>query len=564
MALAPFPSSSSFAPPSSTNGVGAITRTTKASLSSPFHSKRKNHLRLKLLKTLPPPLNPQFTPDSTNQTLKQDSDQNPTSIEEINEELQNVEVVSAIPEPEFVLTTRSVIELVLYIIGFFIVQTLINVWVMRSIEEDKRDKMSGNEEDKIGELGLIEKKKEGFWFGGSVEGKSESYVNVDVNEVGLEGKIGEIRAMAKKVREIEAKKLNDSGKSDVIEFDEDVGGKGIVGTKVKSGIQKEVDVKLSKLEKRLRSTRDKSLALKVSNLNNAGEVKDKKKVEGYDGKGKDENLVFKKKLKFKSDSSSPDDSPKGFGRDQNQEMINGSEKIANLDKDAKEKDENLMSKNSLEGFQSDHNRKVINGSKKLDHRNDVPNKGKSGVDNRKEEINSSSKELGSIEVTGAQIRKENKIPEKWEAMKVEENKPESGSVRATSATDSGKSKDSTKGKESDMWWVNLPYAMAITLQRSSEREGPRGFYSLKMEDGSRYIVAFEDNRDASHFCVILDIYFDELEDLSADVVPLSTSVLKDEAEASGLKVIVVRKGQLRLYAGQPLADVEMILQSLVK
>ena len=39
--------------------------------------------------------------------------------------------------------------------------------------------------------------------------------------------------------------------------------------------------------------------------------------------------------------------------------------------------------------------------------------------------------------------------------------------------------------------------------------------------------------------------------------------LKERVSSHTLKVIVVKKGQLKLYAGQPLPDVEMALRSLV-
>ena len=40
--------------------------------------------------------------------------------------------------------------------------------------------------------------------------------------------------------------------------------------------------------------------------------------------------------------------------------------------------------------------------------------------------------------------------------------------------------------------------------------------------------------------------------------------LHEAVKSDGMKVIVVKKGQLQLYAGQPLADVEMAMRSLVE
>lgn len=40
--------------------------------------------------------------------------------------------------------------------------------------------------------------------------------------------------------------------------------------------------------------------------------------------------------------------------------------------------------------------------------------------------------------------------------------------------------------------------------------------------------------------------------------------LEEGVKSKGMKVIVIRKGQLQLYAGQPLADVEMSLRSILE
>lgn len=40
--------------------------------------------------------------------------------------------------------------------------------------------------------------------------------------------------------------------------------------------------------------------------------------------------------------------------------------------------------------------------------------------------------------------------------------------------------------------------------------------------------------------------------------------LSEAVESNELKLIVVRKGQLQLYAGQPLAEVETVLRSLMR
>ncbi|KAJ8619525.1 hypothetical protein MRB53_028054 [Persea americana] len=135
---------------------------------------------------------------------------------------------------------------------------------------------------------------------------------------------------------------------------------------------------------------------------------------------------------------------------------------------------------------------------------------------------------------------------------------------------SHKVKDSGSDIENNFWWLDLPYVLAILLNRSSDPEAPRGLYSLKMkshlenEGSSSYTIAFEDQGDATNFCFLLESFFEDLGDFSADVVPLSIKELEEGVKSRGMKAIVVRKGQLQLYAGQPLMDVETSLHSILE
>lgn len=73
-------------------------------------------------------------------------------------------------------------------------------------------------------------------------------------------------------------------------------------------------------------------------------------------------------------------------------------------------------------------------------------------------------------------------------------------------------------------------SQAILLNRNSDPEAPRGLYSLKLkshlenEASSSYTIAFEDQGDATNFCFLLESFFEDLGDFSADVVPLSIKV----------------------------------------
>ncbi|KAI6684095.1 hypothetical protein NL676_030008 [Syzygium grande] len=83
-------------------------------------------------------------------------------------------------------------------------------------------------------------------------------------------------------------------------------------------------------------------------------------------------------------------------------------------------------------------------------------------------------------------------------------------------------------------------------------------------DASSFTVAFEDRVDANNFCFLLESFFEELGDFSADIVPLLRKELQEAMKEKTMQMVVVRKGQLKLYAGQPFSDVELALQSLVE
>lgn len=67
------------------------------------------------------------------------------------------------------------------------------------------------------------------------------------------------------------------------------------------------------------------------------------------------------------------------------------------------------------------------------------------------------------------------------------------------------------------------------MRRGPELENSEGFYSLKMNshsgnEGCSCTIAFEDRVDACNFCYLLESFFEDLGDFSADAVPLSTKV----------------------------------------
>ncbi|KAK6803767.1 hypothetical protein RDI58_001551 [Solanum bulbocastanum] len=130
-------------------------------------------------------------------------------------------------------------------------------------------------------------------------------------------------------------------------------------------------------------------------------------------------------------------------------------------------------------------------------------------------------------------------------------------------------KEGTKsGNDTDFWWFSLPFVLAIRMRRGHDDEGPEGLFTLKSSsqvNGSlSHTVAFEDRGDATNFCYLLQSFFEDLGDFSAEIVPLPVKELSDAIRSHTMKVIVVKKGKLKLYAGQPLTDAEMALRSLVE
>lgn len=130
-------------------------------------------------------------------------------------------------------------------------------------------------------------------------------------------------------------------------------------------------------------------------------------------------------------------------------------------------------------------------------------------------------------------------------------------------------KESRPGSHENQWWIKLHYVFGIFLHRGS-KSLDKGLYSLRMNsaahDGKQYsyTITFQDRGDAINFSFLLESFFEDLGNVSADVVPLTIHELDDAIRSGDLKLIVARKGQLALYAGQPLDEVENALRSLLE
>lgn len=55
-------------------------------------------------------------------------------------------------------------------------------------------------------------------------------------------------------------------------------------------------------------------------------------------------------------------------------------------------------------------------------------------------------------------------------------------------------------------------------------EGAKGLFTLAIKGDSSHTIAFEDQGDASDFCYLLQSFFENLGDFSAEIVPLPTKV----------------------------------------
>lgn len=68
----------------------------------------------------------------------------------------------------------------------------------------------------------------------------------------------------------------------------------------------------------------------------------------------------------------------------------------------------------------------------------------------------------------------------------------------------------------------------IRMRRGHEDEGPEGLFAIKSSSNangsSSHTVAFEDRGDATNFCYLLESFFDDLGDFSAEIVPFPVKV----------------------------------------
>ncbi|VFQ61075.1 unnamed protein product [Cuscuta campestris] len=471
------------------------TKSSFAPLDKRKPSKRISHLRPKILKnppvpieSSPPPTNPvtpSESPPEKSRAFHSDGvageDPNESEIQEVSENLREIQV-SQVPEPSIVVNhgKAPTFNFLLWL-GVVIVAWI--SWPAFSGSEEGEN--SG--EDEVSKMGVV---------GNSIDtSKLETFLNENGNG-GIKKKIEEIQAMAREARAKEKLGAAESSESDDEDEDEDSFASNPIG--------KEVENRLLMLHKPLKRSSEK-LSEPLDDNPRRNSVKNDLNAA----------LLFKKKHKFRDFSGEPSRRPKGFtgvSKPDEEEQEKGDASIGEGKASLEERDEN--SGVTLDVANSEH-------------------------------------ETG---MTGTTV-----ISNKTKSSKTNLNAKRGKAIERQSGK---KSRGTKSEKETNFWWLSLPYILVVHIHGYLNGERPQEqFFSIKSSSGdSSYIVAFEDHVDATNFCYLLQSYND-LEDNSPEIVIVS---IDERGVKSGMEnVIVVRKGQLKLYAGQPLGDVEMALRALI-
>ncbi|XP_072993037.1 uncharacterized protein [Typha latifolia] len=482
-------------------------------------TKRRNHLRTKLPNTqIANPPNPSSLPQETHLPsppthLEESSVTRVLVLEEVEavgEALKEGEGVDPFPVASERLFPGPVLDLALRFAALLAVQTVVAVWFLGRRSE-------------ILEEGTVEKRVE----------KKEAEVEVEEKEVlELEKMVGMIRAMAKEAREKERGDLAAN----------------------KYGAKQAVGQGIGRPRKNVRQV---VLDGSASSSNSNSKSVDRQKS--------GEDSISKKKIRVFSSNTKTRNVAKGFGKSKpNGDAANGGYQQISyqspVERNKKREPrpphaEMAREIADLEYFTASPSQQEI-GENKSDHDASVSTEGK--VHSHVDDIDG---RLPPCENHSNHFIREGNID-----YMPREGSPEAKQIRQNT---NGNRVDNNIMTGYKPWWLKLPYVLGIFIRRGMDRTGRRGLYSLKMnssledEDSPSYTITFQDRGDATNFCLLLESYFEELGDVSADIVPLTIQELKKAVESSEFKVIVVPKGKLRLYAGQPLAEAETALLSLL-
>ncbi|PKI65099.1 uncharacterized protein LOC116210372 isoform X2 [Punica granatum] len=493
-------------------------------------TRRKNHLRPKILKTLSP--NPTPSPVTVAAPLIIHENQETLTHYDVEDEASSAELSSAAETHEVdefhtassvaeesldlgKFSTKSVLKFGAYFVGLFLFQTICAVWFLGSASSSSSTEKPDGSESSVDEKDRVQSLINGNVRRGFTRGKVSSEMGdaaLYLGEAEMQKKIEEIRLMAREARRSERKNLEGEAEGGETEEEESA-------SKSRIAFEKEIGTRLNKLQKGLNSV--KKYPVSSNGVSGPKEV------------GSD--LVFKKKLKFRGTLAGKNSQgPKGFSSENHSPAATqGNSNSQELRRDGID---------------------FENGAK-----GSVPRKEMEFTKSKTGPLQKSSQERSSVEVVNSGTSREVIV----QNSRIGGNK---GSAKKSASPSMTRQKDDT----ARFWWLNLPCVFAILMRRASNSEGPEGLFTVKIasdEDDksiSSYVVAFEDRVDANNFCYLLESFFEELGDFSADIVPLLRKELEEAVKTKNMKIFVLRKGQLRLYAGQPFSDVESDLMSLVK
>lgn len=253
-------------------------------------SKRKNYLRRKILRTLGPPKpqeieTPRIVPPNDDVFTKKEDD----DVEELSSVVASSEVNGVLSK----LSPKLVAKYGLCLLGVFAFQTVCAVLFL------------GNE-----------KTQESSSLSLDLNGKNEARdddVVVSLEDIEMNEKIAEIRMMAREARRSEEKSGGGGG-------DREEDGALNPGGGVE--IEKEIEARLSNIERRLNSQRKGLAGLRVEPLD---ESRDDEK-----------SLMFEKKYKFKGEKP-PKGNVKGFGgsNEQNGNVSDSRDGLKNAGEESK-------------------------------------------------------------------------------------------------------------------------------------------------------------------------------------------------------------------------------------
>ncbi|KOM33504.1 hypothetical protein LR48_Vigan01g306000 [Vigna angularis] len=485
----------------------------------------------------------------------------------------------------------------LYFLGSLVLQTIYAVWAIGNYKHNRQ----------YGDLEIDGRESE--------DGKT---VSLSVNDVSgeqllMEEKIEEIRLMAKEARRLESEKKGEEDMEDEdVEIDDD---ERAVSSR-RDDIEKEISERLINLQNRLNK-----LNVRANDINKALQTNASENFAAGMDRGVNKNmnegddaLVFKKKFKFRSPSAKATKTPKGFPGTRNWKASDaikkgsageetaqdygsdGSDQAQMLSEDKQVNDQDADKQKSVSSvpleergrFVDDAFKVIQNDVKNLNEKMETPDM-KTNVGNKTRRTdNGDAREtapgMSSMEVI--QSRKSRDLSTQNSQGFVEENQDTGisfekdgvhsvngssrhGLTEKRSPANRIKLKVKQADTETDLWWLNLRYVFVILMRRDS-KDGSEGFYNIMLTSNEQdqsddsFTVAFEDRADANNLCFLLQSFFEDLESFSADAVPVSIKELNEEILSHAKKVVVVKKRQLQLYAGQPLVDVEMALRAIIE